>query len=444
MEEDSPPRQRSRIWGRRPRCRNLVISILLIVTAVIIGSVLLLDDKLVKAGVGAQSQDTHSWTDSKKANTESTEEPSSPLYSTIPPPSSSSEPSTKPTPSNTNPPTRMPSLKPSTSSFDTNLPSSYPSVISSYPSISSTLSSYAPSNQNEVQDKFDDIHFYVLGDIPYNRAEQLLLESQLQTIEESIAMKNDTSAFIVHVGDLMSAYFSKCPEERYSTIATIFKESVSIPVLTTPGDNEWNKCPDVSAAKSNYTKYFVGIEEHWNDNVLNPIANSVERSGVNWAFAHSNIVFISINMIEEVASDEVDPLVRINDNIAWFQEACNQHNCESSRAVVIFGHSISNAHIVFDRVDARLRSLQIPVVYFTGNGHEFMVKRGVGMGVLPGDYFWRVQVDSGKAGPPLSVTFRGNANMASSADLTADGEGEFVFGGAFKIDRRVWANTTSL
>ena len=120
------------------------------------------------------------------------------------------------------------------------------------------------------------------------------------------------------------------------------------------------------------------------------------------------------------------------------------HNCESSRAIIIFGHSISNAHVVFEHIHRRVGSLQIPVVYFTGNGHTYLVKRGVGNGEISGDYFWRIQVDNGMKGAPILVTLRGNANTSPSSDLIANEEGQHIYGELMKIDRRLWENVTML
>eukprot|EP00551_Chaetoceros_affinis_P002107 CAMPEP_0203637372 /NCGR_PEP_ID=MMETSP0088-20131115/3700_1 /ASSEMBLY_ACC=CAM_ASM_001087 /TAXON_ID=426623 /ORGANISM="Chaetoceros affinis, Strain CCMP159" /LENGTH=62 /DNA_ID=CAMNT_0050491771 /DNA_START=126 /DNA_END=311 /DNA_ORIENTATION=- len=55
-------------------------------------------------------------------------------------------------------------------------------------------------------------------------------------------------------------------------------------------------------------------------------------------------------------------------------------------------------------------------MYFTGNGHDYFVKRGVGNGEIPGDFFWRIQVDSGMKAPPIQVTIRGNDEVSMVND----------------------------
>lgn len=338
---------------------------------------------------------------------------------------------------------------PSASNPESGHPSTFSSespteLISDLPSITQSKNS-----GNNVGD-FDDIQFYVLGDIPYNRKEEKILKSQLETVDKSVVSKNDTSIFVVHVGDLMSANFSKCSEDKFRIISTMFQESLStIPVLTTPGDNEWNKCPDVNAAIRNYTQYFVGLENHWNignqtrSDIFNSFERSLEKRSENWSFHHSNVLFISINMVASSWSEDSESKRRIDENIEWFDENCNKYSCESSRAVIIFGHSISNARKVFDHIHERIGPLQIPVVYFTGNGHQYMIKRGVGEGAI-GKHFWRVQVDNGKRGPPILVTIQGNRgqNELHYDNFTSNAEGRSLIGGFMEIDQRLWANKT--
>ena len=432
--------------------RNLRIAIVLVLVSVgIIGSTLLMSkNQFVESEESAKGQSEADDIEIHIGPEEKLEEiidvslfpSSSTKYPTFSPTimSETLVPSSRPTHVHTYSPSKTESSRPTRP-----LSTAFPSLSSS--DFPTQLPSQSPSTQRE--DKFENIQFYVMGDIPYSTAEEKVFESQLQRIEESISAKNDTSIFIVHVGDLMSAQFSKCSEDKYGLVSTIFKQSVSIPVLTTPGDNEWNKCPDIDAALNNYTKYFVGMENHWKSddaNTRNSIFENFERSRrpENWAFTNSNILFIAMNMVEEHWSGDQASHTRIQENIDWFHEKCDMHNCESSRAIIIFGHSISNAHVVFEHIHRRVGSLQIPVVYFTGNGHTYLVKRGVGNGEISGDYFWRIQVDNGMKGAPILVTLRGNANTSPSSDLIANEEGQHIYGELMKIDRRLWENVTML
>jgi hypothetical protein len=267
----------------RLRKKQMSIAFVLAIVTMAIGIILLVvkdDSKLEhnddpchseessEVSVGPDNYEARTFSPSTKPSFRSTLSPNEPRSSVVPsvpsfiPTQPSNEPSTAPTifPSaiTSISPTQPPSDKPTQSI------SMVPSfqLFSDDPTTSPSLYT-TTQKEDKNQNLHEYLQFYVMGDIPYNRKEEKIFESQLQLVEKSRLAKNDTSIFLVHVGDLMSAFFSKCREHKYKLVSDIFKRSISIPVFTTPGDNEWNKCPDVNAAMNNYTKYFVGMEDHW-------------------------------------------------------------------------------------------------------------------------------------------------------------------------------------
>lgn len=169
--------------------------------------------------------------------------------------------------------------------------------------------------------------YHLIDSILIIHQEQLVLVSQLQEIQDLITERGDKSTFIVHVGDLMSAYFSQCREERYATISSILKSSIAIPILTTPGDNEWNRCPDSNLAVANYTKYFIGIEDQWKgtSNIAKMIKRSTTRPE-NWVFFYSKVLFLALNMVDEDDSTSgFDVKSRLQDNLKWFERNCSKY-----------------------------------------------------------------------------------------------------------------------
>jgi hypothetical protein len=269
-------------------------------------------------------------------------------------------------------------------------------------------------------------------------SEEIVFISQLQAIQDSIINDSDNSQFIVHIGDLMSAHSLKLREERYETISSIMKTITNIPVFTTPGDNEWNKCPPTNLAIRNYTKYFIGMENHWEErNISSVTIVRLTFRPVNWVLHKSNILFLAINMIfDDDTSNEFETTKRLHDNLEWFKRNCNQY-CMDARAIIIFGHSIKKASDFFDAIHERLFELDIPVVYFTGNGHNYFVRRGVGKGEVPGNYFWRVQVDNGMNAPPIQVTIRNNyQTMVRDDDFFNLDDHQVILSKMIKIDRR--------
>lgn len=283
--------------------------------------------------------------------------------------------------------------------------------------------------------EYPDLRFHVLGDIPYNRKEQKTLTRQLKDIDDATAVDRNNSLFVIHVGDLMSAFFSKCREEKYMSISDIFRNT-SIPVLTVPGDNEWNKCPNISSAIDFYKEYFVGIENNWKGTTLDSnLVTRSKKSEENWAFSLFDVLFLGINMVTEQNLSDTDINNRLQDNVDWFYKNCDLY-CDTSRAIVIFGHSISQAHVVFEKIHQRVESFNIPVVYFAGNFHKYNVVRGVGQGPLPGKYFWRVQLDNGARAPPIHVTIRGNNDESRKVNFLKDNENQIILADMIKIDRQ--------
>jgi len=78
------------------------------------------------------------------------------------------------------------------------------------------------------------LRFFALGDVPYSDAEYEPMEALLQDAVRGGA------PFIVHVGDI-KAGSQPCSDARNSRIAHLFREQ-PVPVLYTPGDNEWTDC----------------------------------------------------------------------------------------------------------------------------------------------------------------------------------------------------------
>jgi hypothetical protein len=78
------------------------------------------------------------------------------------------------------------------------------------------------------------LRFLAIGDVPYSEAEHESL-SLLLTRELGSAIP-----FLVHVGDF-KASSAPCTDDAYAEAADLFR-SQPVPVVYTPGDNEWTDC----------------------------------------------------------------------------------------------------------------------------------------------------------------------------------------------------------
>ena len=78
------------------------------------------------------------------------------------------------------------------------------------------------------------LRFFALGDVPYSDAERELLQ---ELLAQAAVQK---PAFIVHVGDIKGGG-QPCTDARNRAVAELFRAQ-PVPMLYTPGDNEWTDC----------------------------------------------------------------------------------------------------------------------------------------------------------------------------------------------------------
>ncbi len=78
------------------------------------------------------------------------------------------------------------------------------------------------------------VRFLAIGDVPYSESEYELLAALLET------ELRQPPAFLVHVGDIKSGG-APCTDQAFARVADLFQK-LRVPVLYTPGDNEWTDC----------------------------------------------------------------------------------------------------------------------------------------------------------------------------------------------------------
>jgi len=83
------------------------------------------------------------------------------------------------------------------------------------------------------------LRFFALGDLPYSDTEHEQMKGLMQR-----AVRGG-SPFIVHVGDIKGGG-EPCTDRRNAQVARLFRMQ-PVPVLYTPGDNEWTDCHRLSA-----------------------------------------------------------------------------------------------------------------------------------------------------------------------------------------------------
>ena len=83
--------------------------------------------------------------------------------------------------------------------------------------------------------------FAVIGDVPYSRYER----NEMPQLLENIAAEHPE--FIIHAGDIKLSS-DECTDELFLDRHQLL-DSSSVPVIYTPGDNEWTDCRRLSAGR---------------------------------------------------------------------------------------------------------------------------------------------------------------------------------------------------
>lgn len=80
----------------------------------------------------------------------------------------------------------------------------------------------------------EPLRFFAVGDLPYSDGEAVLLERLL------VQAAAEEPEFIVHVGDIKGGS-QPCTDARNRAVTKLFR-ALPVPVIYTPGDNEWTDC----------------------------------------------------------------------------------------------------------------------------------------------------------------------------------------------------------
>jgi hypothetical protein len=209
------------------------------------------------------------------------------------------------------------------------------------------------------------IDIRVLADIPYSPEEYAELEADLANVAG-----ND--AFFVHLGDINNDSGS-CNESVYTNAANSLQTS-SIPVFIVPGDNEWNDCSNPTQAWSYWDTHLMRLEENWSTS-FTVLRQSVREE--NFAFMHSGVLFIGINLVGGSVHDANEWSQRMTDNANWVNQNFNNFTSQATSAVV-FGHAFPDPsggdrqQFGQDFVTAA-QNFGKPILYMMGDDHSWLV-----------------------------------------------------------------------
>lgn len=234
----------------------------------------------------------------------------------------------------------------------------------------------------------DPVRFFALGDLPYSRPEVAVMQ---ELLSEAVA---GGASFIVHVGDIKSGG-SPCTDSNLQEIAGIFR-SVSVPVVYTPGDNEWTDCHRRSAGGFDPIERLRRVREVFfaDPGVLRRDAlDGVEQNPdypENFAFRLGETTFVALHVVGsrnglEADRPEMDAEFQARDaaDRAFLRRAVEKAKLENDRAIVVIFHADALFHRSgprgFEAIKRDFRTLADefdgPVLVLHGDTHRFVHDR---------------------------------------------------------------------
>ena len=241
----------------------------------------------------------------------------------------------------------------------------------------------------------DAWHFGIVGDTPYNDAEEV---KWLELIGLINAAPLD---FTVHIGDIKGG--GKCSDEFYAfRLAQL--NTFAQPLIYTPGDNEWTDCRrpymgsmDPIERLAHLRKVFfadnlsLGAKRLATEAQEQCLAPPVEGCGCgalpeNRSWQHRNIRFITLNVpgsnnnIGFDAANDNEARCRDAGNARWLERAVAAAQSPETKALVIAlqadpwdRNSPKAYRDLLARVDAAATALRKPVLFVHGDSHTYRV-----------------------------------------------------------------------
>ena len=255
----------------------------------------------------------------------------------------------------------------------------------------------------------ETLRFLAVGDAPYADAEYGPFERLLQTAAAQ------QPAFIVHVGDIKGGG-QPCTEARNQRVAKLFEQQL-VPMLYTPGDNEWTDCHRRSAGALAPLERLAALRERFfsDPDVLHnetldlrvpdndyPENAYTLKDGVMIVLMH--VVGSENNRRPQDVSAMEEWRARSRANRRLLEEATGDANAAEARAMVLLVHanplfertSPAPGFVpFFDALDWLLASYPGPVLVIHGDTHRFQFNQPLirtGSAVPGAKRLWRLEV----------------------------------------------------
>lgn len=233
-----------------------------------------------------------------------------------------------------------------------------------------------------------EFSFSVMGDVPRNEEEKIILNNQILSHNAESSAK-----FMIHVGDIKSGS-DPCDEQSYTDVAAQLLK-LNVPTFIVPGDNEWNDCQEPDKAWQFWVSTFLNFEQQWN--IEWEVIHQPEQKE-NLVFLYHDVLFIGINLVGGRIHDQTQWDEKISNDLDWLKFCLN--NIESGAAVVFAQANPDEKHTGFvNGFKALARNYSKQILFIHGDGHKWLYENPW---LVPN--MIRVQVDKGGIADPLQVT----------------------------------------
>ncbi|WP_040309306.1 metallophosphoesterase [Asticcacaulis biprosthecium] len=190
------------------------------------------------------------------------------------------------------------------------------------------------------------VEFVVIGDTPYNASDEAMLATAIPKI------KAINPPFVVHVGDVQSGgEVCGAPDDRFAALVEALRP---IPVVYTPGDNEWTDCdrkdmPGTTTKFSELARLDTLRSRFFATPALtDPSYAYVQQTGQpeNARFLHAGLVWTTLHITgtnngrDSVMGDDLTAAAKAAEarelaNVGWLNEAFTVARAKNAQGVVV-------------------------------------------------------------------------------------------------------------
>jgi hypothetical protein len=267
------------------------------------------------------------------------------------------------------------------------------------PSAGPDPSGVAPATASDHPGRFE---IALIGDTGYSAAQdQILLKTRT-------AISSRPYAFVVHDGDIKDP-LAPCTGERLEYVHQVF-DGFSVPLVYTPGDNEWSDCPDPAAQLAAIRQRFFAGDHSLGQRRIALTRQATFVENARWLVG--NVVFATLNVPGPSGkSSRAGGLAQAN--VGWLNAAFDTAAAHDSPGVMVIWQddpfdSGSDSELVETLVN-RARSFGKPVVLVHGDTHVYRLGRpwGEAPNLIELETFaldntdWWVEVKVDPAGPEV-------------------------------------------